>query len=106
MRVDVGDTVYVVDWGNSDEGLETYKVLEFFESSAYGPAAHLIGASGTRVGQYRSIPLENLRKLSRLEKRGRGKWCIITPEGKEMEFTSKEKAITAAKKRGLLVKEN
>lgn len=106
MKFDIEDSVYVVDWDSDADNLETYRIISFFESPAYGPSAHLIGTSGTRVGQYRSIPLANLRKLSRLENRGRGKWLIITPEGKEMEFTSKDKAITAGKKKGLLVKEN
>lgn len=97
------DVVYLMDWYDSEE--DTYRILSFFESKNYGPSAHLIGLSGLRVGQYRSIPLSNLRKISRLENRGRGKWVVVTPDGKEMTFSSKNKAVTASKKKGLLVKE-
>lgn len=97
------DIVYVVDWDDSTE--DTYRILSFFESKNYGPSAHLIGLSGSRIGQYRSIPIKNLKKISRLEKRGRGNWVVVTPDGKEMSYSSKEKAITAGKKKGLLVKE-
>lgn len=99
-----GDVVYVVGW-DDDATFDTYRVLSFFESPKFGPSANLRALSGARVGQYRSIPLDNLHKPARLDNRGRGKWVVITPEGEESTFPSKAQALAESRKQGLFIKE-